>query len=173
VIGTARLTPTRLVVTTNSLERAEVLAQSLRAELTTLATWKKREREELPAMLGGETVMMDAQSMRSASVVDAFRGWLDSASPLLAGRTPRNAVADEAGRSIVHVMLKDLEHRHASSWRAGLRRKSSAGMTGSLLASANCSAVTFASLATGISGRTVAAFTSRWRPECPLQFRQS
>ncbi len=113
VIGTARLTPTRLVVTTNSLERAEVLAQSLRAELTTLATWKKREREELPAMLGGETITIDAQSMRSASVVDAFRGWLDSASPLLEGRTPRDAVADEAGRRIVHVMLKDLEYRHA------------------------------------------------------------
>jgi hypothetical protein len=113
VIGTARLTPTRLVVTTNSLERAEVLAQILRAELTTLVTWKKREREELPAMLGGETVTMDAQAMRSASVVEAFRGWLDSASPLLEGRTPRDAVADEAGRRIVHVMLKDLEHRHA------------------------------------------------------------
>lgn len=113
VIGTARLTPTRLVVTTNSLERAEALAQSLRVELSTLATWKKREREELPVMLGGETVTMDAQAVRSASAVDAFRGWLDSASPLLEGRTPRDAVADDAGRRIVHVMLKDLEHRHA------------------------------------------------------------
>ncbi|MDQ3366830.1 MAG: DUF2384 domain-containing protein [Myxococcota bacterium] len=64
-------------------------------------------------MLGGETVTIDAQSIRSASVVDAFRGWLDSPSPLLDGRTPRDAVADDAGRPIVHVMLKDLEHRHA------------------------------------------------------------
>ena len=113
VIGTARLTPTRLVVTTNSLERAEVLAQSLRTKLATLATWKKREREELTAMLGGETVTIDAQAVKSGAVVDAFRGWLDSASPLLEGRTPRDAVSDAAGRETVHVMLKDLEHRHA------------------------------------------------------------
>ncbi|HEY4177956.1 MAG TPA: SEC-C domain-containing protein [Kofleriaceae bacterium] len=113
VIGTARLTPTRLVVTTNSLERAEVLAQSLRVELAGLATWKKREREELPAGFGGETIMMDAQATQAASVVAVFRGWLDSPSPQLDNRTPRDAVEDEAGRQIVHVMLKDLEYRHA------------------------------------------------------------
>lgn len=113
VIGTARLTPTRFVVTTNSLERAETLVNSLRVALSTLATWKKRERGELPALLGGETVMMDSQAVRSASTVDAFRGWLDSPSPLLEGRTPRDGVVDEAGRRIVHGMLKDLEHRHA------------------------------------------------------------
>ena len=129
VIGTARLTPTRLVVTTNSLERAETLAQSLRLELAGLATWKKREREELPSMLGGETVTMDAQATQVASVVDALRAWLDSPGPLLAGRTPRDAVTEEEGRRVVHLMLKDLEYRHArrptegvdpSQWRREL-----------------------------------------------------
>ena len=31
----------------------------------------------------------------------------------LTGPAPRDAVTDEAGRQTVHVMLKDLEHRHA------------------------------------------------------------
>lgn len=115
VVGSARLTSTRLIVSANSIERAEALADRARDALGSLATWKKRTRQELPAMLGGETLTIDAQvtDSPSPSVADAFRAWLDSPIPKLGGRAPREAVRDAAGRHRVHVLLKDLERRHA------------------------------------------------------------
>jgi hypothetical protein len=115
VLGSARLTPTRLIVSSNSIERADALAARVREVVDRLATWKKRTREELPAMLGGESLVIDAQAVASpaASMTDAFRAWLDSPIPTLGGRSPRDAVRDEAGRRCVHVMLKDMENRHA------------------------------------------------------------
>ncbi|MDB4955686.1 MAG: hypothetical protein JWO36_3255 [Myxococcales bacterium] len=115
IVGSARLTPTRLIVSTNSIERAEALADRVRDVLGSLATWKKRTREELPTMLGGKTVTIDAQATDSpsASLLDAFRAWLDSPLPKLAGRCPREAVRDADGRRDVHLLLKDMEHHHA------------------------------------------------------------
>jgi hypothetical protein len=115
IVGSARLTPTRLIVSTNSIERAEALADRVRGVLGNLAKWKKRSREELPTMLGGETVSIDAQvtSSASPSLLDAFRAWLDSPLPRLGGDTPRQAVRDADRRRDVHLLLKDMEHRHA------------------------------------------------------------
>lgn len=114
VVGSARLTPTRLIVSTNSIERAEALAEHVRNVLGGLATWKKRTREELPAAFGGETITIDAQATDSPlERRDAFRAWLDSPIPKLGGRTPREAVHDAIGRHDVHLLLKTMENRQA------------------------------------------------------------
>jgi hypothetical protein len=115
IVGSARVTPTRVVVSTNSIERAEALAARVRDVLADLATWKKRVREELPVTLGGGTVMVDGQAVTagSANVAEAFRAWLDSPIRKLEGRTPRQAARDADGRHQVHVLLKEMEHHHA------------------------------------------------------------
>ena len=115
IVGSARLTPTRLIVSTNSIERAEALLDRVRNALGNLATWKKRTREDVPAMSGGETVMVDGQAIASGSpsALDAFRAWLDSPVPKLGGYTPRQAVRDAGGRRNVHLLLKEMENRHA------------------------------------------------------------
>jgi Protein of unknown function (DUF2384) len=104
-----------LIVSTNSIERAEALVDRVRNVLGNLAMWKKRTREAVPAMSGGETVMIDGQAVASSSpsVLDVFRAWLDSPVPKLGGHTPRQAVRDAGGRRDVHLLLKEMEHRHA------------------------------------------------------------
>ena len=115
IVGTARLTPTRLVVTTNSIERAEALVDRLREVLGSLATWKKRTRAALPTMFGGESVTIDGQAMTSASpsMHQAFRAWLDTPLAKLGGQTPRAAVSDANGRRDVDLLLKEMENHHA------------------------------------------------------------
>jgi Protein of unknown function (DUF2384) len=115
IVGSARLTPTRLVVSTNSIERAEAMADRMRDVLGNLATWKKRMREELPVRLGGASIAIDGQALDSISpsAVDAFRAWLDSPLPMLGGHTPRQAARDTDGRHGVHLLLKEMENRHA------------------------------------------------------------
>jgi hypothetical protein len=115
VIGSARLTATRLVVQTNSAERAEALVAQLREALGELAIWKKRTEEPLREMRGTEAVMIDAQLVTSAAeptLRDAFRAWLDQPTPSLDGRTPREAVGDAVGRRRVHALLREQEHMH-------------------------------------------------------------
>jgi hypothetical protein len=122
VIGTARLTPTRLVVETNSAERAAALVARLREALGDLATWKKQTREPLD-VAGGEHVMIDAQYVSGTSappVRDTASAWLDQPLSSLGGRTPRAAVGDDDGRRQVHLMLKQQEHRHARHPAQGL-----------------------------------------------------
>ena len=115
IVGSARLTPTRLIVSTNSNERAEALANRVRDVLGSLATWKKRTREELPATFGGEAITLDWQAVGSSSPfpLDPARAWLDSPLPKLGGHTPRQAVQDADGRRGVHLLLKEMENRHA------------------------------------------------------------
>jgi hypothetical protein len=114
-VGSVRLTPTRLIVSTNSIERADSLVNRVQDVLGNLATWKKRTREEVPATLGGETIAIDGQAIDSIlpSTLDPFRAWLDSPIPKLGGHTPRQAVRDAAERHHVHLLLKEMENRHA------------------------------------------------------------
>ncbi len=123
IIGSARLTPTRLVVQTNSSERAEALMAQLREALGDLATWKTRTRETLPEMLGGETVMIDGQLVTSpaeTTLRDAYREWLDLPVPSLGGHTPREAARDAEARRGVHLLLKQQENHHARKPVEGL-----------------------------------------------------
>ncbi|HUS30737.1 MAG TPA: hypothetical protein VMZ53_19640, partial [Kofleriaceae bacterium] len=115
IVGSVRLTPTRLIVRTNSIERAEALVNRVREVLGSLATWKKRTREALPTMFGGETVTIDGQAMTSGSpsLHDAFRAWLDMPLAKLRGHTPRDSVRDADGRRDVHLLLKEMENHHA------------------------------------------------------------
>ncbi|MBX3157112.1 MAG: SEC-C domain-containing protein [Deltaproteobacteria bacterium] len=116
IVGSARLTATRLVVLTNSSERAEALTARLRDALGELATWKKRTREALPEMLGGSTVMIDGQRVTSPAeptLREACLAWLDQPAPSLGDRTPREAARDAGGRRGVHLLLKQQENHYA------------------------------------------------------------
>lgn len=113
IVGSARLTPTRIVVSTNSVERARELSDRIRAVLGDLVKWQKRTSEAPAVMYGGETVSIDAQALDASSARDVVRGWLDSPVPALGGRTPRKAVTEESGRRVVHQLLKEMEHHHA------------------------------------------------------------
>ena len=123
IIGSARLTPTRLVVQTNSSERAEALMAQLREALGDLATGKTRTRETLPEMLGGETVVIDGQLVTSpaeTTLRDAYREGLDLPVPSLGGHTPREAARDAEGRRGVHLLLKQQENQLARKPVEGL-----------------------------------------------------
>lgn len=119
ILGSARLTATRLITSTNSSERGDALRDRVRHTLGELAAWRKRTREELPARLGGETLVLDSHVTDSPSVRDAYREWLDTPIKALDGRTPRAAVRDEVGRRTVHVLLKEMERRHGRKPTAG------------------------------------------------------
>lgn len=113
IVGSARVTATRLTVSASSVERADALIGQVRSVVGALATWRKRVRKELPEMLGGEHVVMDGQATDSPSLVDVFRTWLDSPAKALGHRSPRTAVQDGDGRRRVHLMLKEMENRQA------------------------------------------------------------
>ncbi len=120
IVGTARVTATRLTVTASSVERADALTGQVRSVVGALVTWRKRVRKELPEMLGGEHVVVDGQATESPSLVDVFRAWLDSPVKTLGHRSPRTAVSDGDGRPRVHLMLKEMENRQARNPIDGL-----------------------------------------------------
>jgi hypothetical protein len=119
VIGSARLTATKLVMCANSVERGDALRARVESTLGPLASWRKRSERELPQMFGGETVSMDAQATDLHSTDAAYRSWLDAPLPDLGGRTPRQAAQDDDGRARLHLLLKDMENRFARKPDAG------------------------------------------------------
>lgn len=110
VVGSARLKKTKLVVATNSRERADALRASVTAALQGLATHRRRTEHPLPMARGGQEVMIDAQFAASPSMAGVQRGWLDTEVPALGGRTPRDAAGDAALVPALHLLLKELEN---------------------------------------------------------------
>lgn len=110
VIGSVRLTKTKLVLSANSRERADALKQRVSAALGELATHRKRVEQELPAMRGGHDLSIDSQALASPSMAHVYRGWLDAATPVLGGRTPREAMGDPAAVPTIHLLLKEMEN---------------------------------------------------------------
>ena len=118
ILGTARITSTRLTVSTNSRERADALKAEIAQRLTGVVSWSKRNEQPLPRMRGGEEMWVDGQASVSPSVSEAYRSWLDASIPALEGRTPREAIIDSEGRGKVHQLLKELENTDARSEEA-------------------------------------------------------
>lgn len=110
IVGSARLKKTKLVLATNSRERADALRASVTAALEGLATHRRRTEHPLPTVRGGQELMIDAQSVASPSMAEVQRGWLDTEVPALGGRTPRDAASDAALVPELHLLLKELEN---------------------------------------------------------------
>ncbi len=119
LLGSARLSGKKLVVSSNSVERADALAVQVETAAAGALGRKKRKTTPAPAFPGGEAVYLDAQPFDAlagnpeVALRFMLRAWLDEPSPALEGRTPRQAVEDDAGRALVHGLLKDMEHSHA------------------------------------------------------------
>jgi hypothetical protein len=118
VLGGARLTGKALTLTSNSVERADVLRRRAEAAAGEALRHRRRKKTAPPDARGGKTVMLDAQPMvgfewnSEAAVQSLFRGWLDEPLPALEGRAPRQALEDDDGRRRVHLLLKEMEHAH-------------------------------------------------------------
>ncbi len=115
VLGSARLTKSKLVLSTNSRERGDALSQRFEDALAGLATRRGRKQHSLPEMRGGADLLLDSQSVTSPSMAEVYRSWLDTELPMLEGRTPRTAIADDAAVPSIHLMLKEMENRAARS----------------------------------------------------------
>lgn len=113
VVGSARVTATRLTVATNSERRADELRARVEAAAGSALSHKKRTRKPIPQMKGGEEIMVDAQVSVSPEPVNVMREWLDTVVPALGYRTPRDAANDYAGRRDLHLLLKELELQDA------------------------------------------------------------
>lgn len=113
IVGSARITATKLSLRTNSVQRADELRARVTAAAGSSLTFKKRLEQPLPAMRGGAEMLMDAQANVSPEPRNFMRDWLDTSVPALSDRTPREAVRDETGRAEVHLLLKELELHHA------------------------------------------------------------
>lgn len=115
VLGSVRLTKTKLIISTNSRERADALRERVMGALQEIATHRGRTEQPLPTMRGGRDLMIDSQSVASTSTVEVYRGWLDTEIPMLDGRTPRAAISDPAAVPTIHLMLKEMENMAARS----------------------------------------------------------
>jgi hypothetical protein len=120
IIGSARLTATKLVVCANSVERGDALRAQVESAIGALATWRTRNKEKMRERFSGEKIAIDAQATDSPSTKAMYRSWLDTPVPGLGGRTPREASETEDGRRRVHLHLKVMENRHARKPQDGL-----------------------------------------------------
>jgi hypothetical protein len=109
------VTKTKLIISTNSRERADALKERVSAALQEIATHRGRTEQALPTMRGGRDLMIDSQSVSTTSTAEVYRGWLDTEIPLLDGRTPRAAISDPAAVPTIHLMLKEMENMAARS----------------------------------------------------------
>jgi hypothetical protein len=115
VLGSVRVTKTKLIISTNSRERADALKDRVSEALQEIATLRGRTEQPLPTLRGGRDLMIDSQSVASTSTVEVYRGWLDSEIPMLDGRTPRAAISDPVAVPTIHLMLKEMENMAARS----------------------------------------------------------
>lgn len=117
VVASLSLSERKLTVQANSVERADEVRARLEAELGAQLRFRERKAEPLPESRGGEDLILDVQTVDPTETLNLQRSWLDAEHPTLAGRTPRQAVQDEAGREAVHWLLKELENLDARNPR--------------------------------------------------------
>lgn len=117
----------RLVLFTNSLQRAERGKELLQSALEGLAdaplTGVKSVQQALAENAGGTAQGAALPPEEEAQVIGEFfqrhyRAWLDQEIPALDRQTPRQAVGTAAGRKKVTALLKDIENNEDRRSRA-------------------------------------------------------
>ncbi len=124
VVGRVKLHDTDLRVETNSKARADTLRERIEAACGARIRHRAREHADPAALMSGaEKAPREPASPEEERVVAEFKArhyadWADRPLPALKGRTPRECVRTAAGRRMVELLLKDMEHReHRSSER--------------------------------------------------------
>ena len=137
VVGRVIVTPFRLTIETNSLERADALRAAVEAVTDDALRFQLRVtqdmaslREQAREQRGGRSAQphQDPRDDAPPEVQEALRQfymqhtatWADIALPALDGMTPRAAANDRRMRPRLETLLKDIEQKEASS-PAGLR----------------------------------------------------
>ena len=122
VVGRIKLNGTDLRVETNSQARADALRERMEAACGARIRHRAREHADPSALMSGaEKAPREPASPEEERVVAEFKArhyadWADKPLPALKGRTPRECVRTAAGRRMVELLLKDMEHReHRSS----------------------------------------------------------
>jgi hypothetical protein len=138
-LGLFRLEGTRLVLETNSVQRAErgrallelVAAGRVRHRATSHEELRRRLREELRAGTragGGDAATDPTPDFVPADVNEAlvlnhlarhYRTWLDEPIPALDGRTPRDAAREDALRPKLVDLVRGLEGTYQAALRSG------------------------------------------------------
>ncbi|MFN0061476.1 MAG: SEC-C metal-binding domain-containing protein [Myxococcaceae bacterium] len=116
VLATLHLTKLRLVLETNSEERADRWRSAMEKAVGDCATHTDRRRTEVPPLLGGQDMQVDIQltdgpANAEASMRALDRAWPDTALPALNGQRPRDVIGTPEGREAVHWLLKEHENR--------------------------------------------------------------
>ena len=119
VVGRVKLNAgaTELRVETNSRARADTLRKRIEAACGARIRHRAREHTDPAALMNGaEEAPREPASPEEERVVAEFKtrhyaDWADRPLPGLNGRTPRECVRTAAGRRMVDLLLKDMEHR--------------------------------------------------------------
>jgi hypothetical protein len=121
-VGTAMLGRGKLMLETNSIERADALRKLVEGSCQGLLQHRLRELTDPSGTISdGEqgTARLVPQSEPPPAEVDAvirqykadfYARWIDEPIPALSGKTPRQAIRTKAGREQVEVLLKDIEY---------------------------------------------------------------
>jgi hypothetical protein len=132
VLGSVRLEGNALVLTANSVERAErgqkmlreALGARVEAPLTSMQTAEQVLAE--PRAAGGATAAEEpplppeeAEAIMRETLDRHYRGMLSQPVPMLDGKSPRQAARSKAGRQKVAEWLKYLENHSARNARDG------------------------------------------------------
>jgi hypothetical protein len=130
LLATVRLEKTALKLSTNSAARMKratallegALGEQIGAGLTSMTPLQEAlrqvgERQSIEDRDGdgdGDEIPPEVAASIANQFFDRhYRGWLDSALPVLDGLTPRQAVATESGRDAVVALLKSVENMTA------------------------------------------------------------
>ena len=132
VLGSVRLEGNSLVLTANSVERAERGREMLReamgelvgAPLTSMQTAEqalaeRRERDDADVAEEPPLPPEEAEAIMREMLDQHYRGLLSQPIEMLDGKSPRQAVRSKAGRQKVVEWLKYLENASQRSAREG------------------------------------------------------
>ena len=119
VVGRVKLNAgaTELRVETNSRARGDTLRKRIEAACGARIRHRAREHTDPVALMNGaEKAPREPASPEEERVAAEFKArhyadWADRPLPALNGRTPRECVRTAAGRRMVDLLLKDMEHR--------------------------------------------------------------
>lgn len=116
VVGYAQVRKDRVVVETNSVERADTLRERIEEVCEDLVTHLGRVHED-PLSEKARKDLADGPPIPRGALVwmkeQHYQKWPDVALPALGGKTPRDAVRGATGRKKVEVLLREFEHREA------------------------------------------------------------
>ena len=119
VVGRAMLVSGKLMLETNSIERADALRKLVEKSCQGLLQHRLREHSNPTGPISNREARPRLPTELPPAEMDAiirqykanfYARWVDEPVPALGGKTPRQAIRSKAGRAQVDVLLKQIEH---------------------------------------------------------------